>query len=118
MSFGTPFSVNCRSSDGKGESFVRYEAEVELWNHITTLDTTKRGPALVLRMAARAQEICIALETPKFILAGGVKEIMKELKASYAPDAPGAVYQDGIQVLRFRKPAETIDNYLVNLTCS
>ena len=61
----------------KGESFVPYQKEVELWNPITLLDVTKRGPAFVSQMAARAQEICMALGTPKLMSAGGVDDIMK-----------------------------------------
>ena len=40
-------AVNSPGFDGKGESFARYEKEVEIWNHITSLDVTKRGPACV-----------------------------------------------------------------------
>ena len=45
-------------------------------------------------MAARAQEIRMALGAPKSISVDGAEEIAKELKAYYAPDALDAIYRD------------------------
>ena len=42
-------------------------------------------------MAARAQEICMALSAPKLIDVDGEEDIMKALEAYYAPDALDAV---------------------------
>ena len=56
---------------------------MKLCNHITSLNVTKRGAVLVLQMAARAQEIRMALGTPKWISVDGAK-------AYLAPDEPGA----------------------------
>ena len=63
---------------------------MKLCNHITSLNVTKRGAVLVLQMAAHAQEIRMALGTPKWISVDGVKDVTTELKAYLAPGEPGA----------------------------
>ena len=90
--------------DGEGESLPGYEEGVELRNLITSLDVAKRGPVLVLHVAARAQEICRAFGTPILIAAARVKDIVK---AYYAPGAPDAVYQGAAKV-NCRETAETM----------
>ena len=70
MSFGTHSAASCPRFGGEGETLARFEKEVELWNHKATLDVTKRGPALALKMAARAQEICKASGAPELIFGG------------------------------------------------
>ena len=67
------------SFNAKGEPPTRYEKEVEIWYHITTLGASKRGRALVLQMAARAQEIGVAINKTEVISADGVKKILKEI---------------------------------------
>ena len=62
-----------------------------LRNHITNLDTAKRGHALLLQMAARTQEICMASGAPKLIAVDGVKDIVTELRAYIAQGALDAV---------------------------
>ena len=56
-------------------------------------------------MAAHGQEVCKALGAPESISAYGTKEIAKELKAYFAPDALDAVHQEVVKFLRFRKTA-------------
>ena len=78
-SYGNSSSVRFPNFDGMGGSFAENEEAVELWNRITTLDTTKRGPALVPQVAPRAEGLCMAMVTPKLIAVDGVKDVMKEL---------------------------------------
>ena len=63
-----------------------------LWNLITNLEVARRGPALVLQKAARAQGICIAMGAPKLFAIGGTKDVMTGFKAYYSLDARDAVY--------------------------
>ena len=71
---------------------------------MTTLDATERGPAFVLQMAARAQEICVALGAPELTAVDGARNIMRESKAYRSPGALDTVYQDAV---KFSKYCET-----------
>ena len=94
MSFGTHSSVNGPSFDAKGGSFAQHEQEVECWNHMPTVDATKRRAALALQMAACPLETCMALGTPKLMSVDGATDRTQDLKAYSAPHALDSVYQD------------------------
>ena len=112
MSSGPHSSIIFQTFDRKGESFAQYEKGAELRSRATSLDATKRGPALVPLMAARAQGICMALGSPKLISVDGVEEVAKGLKAYHAPDALDAGYQNAAKVHRHRKTTGNMDSYL------
>ena len=79
-------------------------------NLITRLDVAKRGPALVLQMVIRSQEICMAMGTQRLIAADGVTDIMTELKAYYAPEAINALYLGAAKFSGYRETAETFEH--------
>ena len=82
------------------------------WNLFSSLYFANRGPALVLQIAARAQEMRLALGAPKLFAADGAEEILEELTAHYAPGALDTVYEDVVKFPNFLKTAETIDQFL------
>ena len=65
-------SLNIPSFNTKGEPSTRYEKEVGIRYRITTLGASKRGLTLVLQMAARAQEIGVAMNKTEVISADDV----------------------------------------------
>ena len=65
------------------------------------------------KKAARAQQNCVALGVPELRAAGSAKEIMKKLKAYFAPDARDTVYQGAAKFSRYRKTTWDVDSCLV-----
>ena len=64
-------------------------------------------------MAARAQEICVALGAPELTAVDGARNIMRESKAYRSPGALDTVYQDAVKFSKYCKTAWSIDYCLV-----
>ena len=111
MSFGAHSVARFPGFGGESDSFDMYGQEVELRNHLTALDITRRAPASALRMAAQAQEICLASGAAELISVDGVEEVMKASKAYSASDILDAGKQDADKFLPYRKTTRKIDGY-------
>jgi len=67
-------------------SYDVYRADVELWNHYTSVAETKRGVALIGRLYGEAKSSAKSLGTAVIFAADGAKKILDHLDSLYRVD--------------------------------
>ena len=79
--------------DGHGD-YASYREDVKLWTNLTTLSTTKHGPAVVGRLHGEAKTAAKTLSTEEICREGGVELILERLDKAYAVDKTNQLDSD------------------------
>ena len=99
--------------DGQRSSFLNYEEKVLLWNQITPLEPSKRGPHLLLHMADVARKVCTTVGKDVIANNDGVMHILNISRDRLAPDRVDCIFQDIIKFMNFKKTTQEMDTYLL-----
>jgi len=67
-------------------SYRVYRADIEFWQQYTTLEETKRGVAIIARLAGEAKSSAVSIENDKIFSKTGVTEILEKLDKLYLVD--------------------------------
>ena len=70
-----------------------WEKSLKVWQLVTDLKPEKQGPALILAISGKAQEIVLELSLDEIKAADGVETILTKLRTIYRKDSVDTAYE-------------------------
>ena len=101
------------SFDGEASLSADYEKKVALWNQISPWEPRKLAANLLLRMTDVAQKVCMEAGKVHIRNIVGAQQISRIPRERFAPGAIGAIFQDVVKFMNFKRGDQSVDTYLM-----
>ena len=109
---GSPGGDKSPVCDRRGANFLDYEHQVDLWMRAARAELTARASLLVLRTQPTPRQVCLAGGGDISGHGDGATGILDISRGYLAPEAAGAIRQQVVRFISYRRTDQSIDDYV------